>query len=257
MDIFSDIAAVLCAPGPHGGLGSVPLAALFLAGLGGGVMHCAPMCGPFVLGQVGDGLARLPAGKLCEMHRLSHAMLAPYHLGRLATYMGLGALAASAGAGLGMFIWPAGLRAALLALAALLFLGLALRGIAPSRARYFQGRDILGVAAGRALARAAGLVTGPWHVGGFRGRFLRGVLLGFLPCGMLYTVLVLAAATAHPVAGALAMLAFGLGTVPALLIVGLAGHAAGRRWGRGAAMLSPVLLVLNAALLGLLAWNLS
>jgi len=42
-----------------GGAGPT-LPGLLLAGLAGGAMHCGPMCGGFVLGQVSDRLARLP-----------------------------------------------------------------------------------------------------------------------------------------------------------------------------------------------------
>jgi len=49
------------------------------------------------------------------------------------------------------------------------------------------------------------------------------------------------------------MLAFGLGTIPALVVVGIAGQTAGQRWQRGMAMIAPVVLLANAALLLLLA----
>jgi hypothetical protein len=49
------------------------------------------------------------------------------------------------------------------------------------------------------------------------------------------------------------MLAFGLGTMPALVTVGIAGQAAGRRWQRGVATAAPVVMLLNAALLAVLA----
>ena len=49
------------------------------------------------------------------------------------------------------------------------------------------------------------------------------------------------------------MLAFGLGTVPALVAVGIAGQAAGRRWQRGVAAAAPAVMLLNAALLAALA----
>jgi sulfite exporter TauE/SafE len=45
------------------------------------------------------------------------------------------------------------------------------------------------------------------------------------------------------------MLAFGLGTAPTLLVVGIAGQLAGQRWRRRVAAWSPVLLAVNAALL--------
>src|SRR4051794_25197968 len=86
-----DHLATLCGPAAaRGGL----LAGLFAAGLAGSLLHCAPMCGGFVLGQVADRMARLPACRMCEWQRLSAAALLPYHLGRLTTYGLLGALAA-------------------------------------------------------------------------------------------------------------------------------------------------------------------
>ena len=53
--------------------------------------------------------------------------------------------------------------------------------------------------------------------------------------------------------GALAMAAFGLGTVPSLVAVGIAGQAAGRRWQRAVAWAAPAVMLLNAGLLALLA----
>jgi sulfite exporter TauE/SafE len=49
------------------------------------------------------------------------------------------------------------------------------------------------------------------------------------------------------------MLAFGLGTMPALIVVGVAGQAAGWRWHRKFAAAAPAVLLLNAALLAALA----
>jgi sulfite exporter TauE/SafE len=49
------------------------------------------------------------------------------------------------------------------------------------------------------------------------GRILLGVCWGFIPCGLVYSVLMTAASTANPLGGALTMLAFGAGTLPAML----------------------------------------
>ena len=49
-----------------------------------------------------------------------------------------------------------------------------------------------------------------------------GVLWRWLPCGLVYSVLVAAVATGSPVQGGLLMLAFGLGTLPTLLAMGMA-----------------------------------
>src|ERR1700722_7004922 len=95
------------------------LIGLFVAGAAGSTMHCVPMCGGFVLGQVAEGMARLPATRLCEWQRVRRGALLPYHLGRLTTYAGLGALGATA---MGRLPWFGALSGGLLLLGAALFL---------------------------------------------------------------------------------------------------------------------------------------
>ena len=103
----------------------------------------------------------------------------------------------------------------------------------------------------------ARLPAGPAPSLGWRGApsggYPLGIVLGFLPCGFLYAALATTAASGNPLLGALGMLAFGLGTVPALVAVGIAGQAAGRRWQRGVAAAAPAVMLLNAALLTVLA----
>jgi sulfite exporter TauE/SafE len=79
-----------------------------------------------------------------------------------------------------------------------------------------------------------------------------GLALGFLPCGILYAALAAAAATGSPLYGALAMFCFGLGTIPALVAVGLLGASAGHRFSRSVAAWTPAVLVFNAGLLTVL-----
>ncbi len=54
-----------------------------------------------------------------------------------------------------------------------------------------------------------------------------GLLFGFLPCGFLYAMILTAGQSADPLKGGLIMLAFGLGTLPALFLVGSAAHLIG------------------------------
>jgi len=59
--------------------------------------------------------------------------------------------------------------------------------------------------------------------------FLLGTLWGWMPCGLVYSVLVTALAAGRADSGALVMLAFGLGTLPNLLLIGLFWESL-RRW---------------------------
>lgn len=245
----------LCGPGAIAGSGPALPLGLLLAGAAGSVLHCAPMCGPFVLGQVSDRLARIPAALLCEQARLSSALLLPYHAGRLTTYAALGALAAASGAAAGGGSWFGVVPGLLLLTGALLFL---VHGLARLRHGWWPagpGRlpPVLNRAPGfwvRGVRRLTAAVDRRRPGGGF----LLGVALGFLPCGLLYAAIAAAAAAGTAIAGALAMVAFGCGTVPGLVAVGVAGQAAGRAWQRGVAMAAPLILLANAALLGAMAW---
>jgi hypothetical protein len=59
------------------------------------------------------------------------------------------------------------------------------------------------------------------------GRLGLGVCWGFLPCGLVYTVLMTAASTASVTSGALTMFAFGAGTLPSMVGLTLAAPALG------------------------------
>jgi sulfite exporter TauE/SafE len=230
-------------------LGGGLVAGLFLAGAAGSVMHCAPMCGGFVLGQVADRMARLPAARLCERQRIGAGLLLPYHCGRLTTYAALGALVGLAGAGIAQLPAVGFLSAGLLLLAAVLFACHALRRLVPALRHVLPAAD----RAPAGWVRLVGRLTGRLDRTGWEGGYLLGVALGFLPCGFLYAALAAAAASASAPGGAVAMLAFGLGTVPALVVVGIAGQTAGQRWQRGMAVIAPLVMLANAALLLLLA----
>lgn len=219
------------------------LLSLFLAGLLGSASHCVGMCGPFVLGQVVARLESRPALDMRERDRAMGALLIPYHLGRMTTYTMLGAAAGGFAGGL---IEVSGLRwlsATLLIAAAIAFLGYALArlGVAVP----WSPATAEGVLARWVSRLARPLFDRPV---GIRGYAL-GLALGFLPCGLLYGALAAAASSGGTLAGAIAMACFTLGTVPALVAVGFAGHVAGRQWRHATARVVPVLLLVNAGLL--------
>jgi hypothetical protein len=59
---------------------------------------------------------------------------------------------------------------------------------------------------------------------------LLGALNGLLPCGLVYSALLLAATAGGPLAGGAGMAVFGLSTVPALFVVGVGAGALSTRW---------------------------
>jgi sulfite exporter TauE/SafE len=236
MELMSELTA-LCGRGLLG-LSSLPAGlplSLFLAGLAGSLVHCVGMCGPFVLTQVMADADRPRPGAYGEWRRLGGAGLAPYHLGRLTTYTALGAVAGAATALFASTTGFAWLSGTMLALAAVLMvlqaLGLALGATAP-------------------LAGVLAHLTAPLSAShGPAARYALGLVLGLLPCGLLYGALAAAAGTASALGGAMAMAAFALGTVPALIAVGWAGLIVRRRLRGVTRWIATPLLLANAVLL--------
>jgi sulfite exporter TauE/SafE len=183
-------------------------------------LHCVQMCGPIVI-SYSVSLARYGVFKREMM--LAHLC---YNGGRIVTYATLGALAGAAGSGIGMLGKLSGLAQAarLLSGAAMIVTGILLLRVLPRKVLVQVERR--GVTAlfsrsiGRLLVSSRAL-----------GKFGLGLLLGFLPCGLVYGALLKAVETARPLAGALTMVAFGMGTAMALLGVGLASSVAGLRMG--------------------------
>lgn len=244
-----------------------PLAtAMFTTGLLGGLSHCVGMCGPFVLAQVGaNGAApAIPAGPAVALGappvmltRLRGAMLLPYHLGRITTYAFLGGIAAATS---GSAVRATGfhwLLVAALAVAMLLFLRQAVLGMAEWLPPRWRPRASATALAGG--SRLGALLATPLRPlmaqpTGINGLAL-GMALGFLPCGLVYAALASAMGMGDPLTGIIMMAGFGLGTMPALILVGLLGSAAGR-WRRLARLALPPLMLLNAVLVGRMALHL-
>ena len=240
MDSLANCLHDLTALGP-GGVPAV-MAALFLAGLAGGATHCAGMCGPFVIAQAAAVADRAAAGGM--LTRLAGAALAPYHLGRM---LGYGLLGAAAGGLAGVVALGSGFRvllAVLLALAALLMLAQASARVAALLPRLPAPRLPAGLA-----PRLGALLAAPT---GLRGVAL-GLMLSALPCGLLYGALAGAAATGSALGGAIAMMAFAGGTVPALVGVALLGRFFGRRAGPGMRAAGAALFALNGVMLAAMA----
>lgn len=199
------------------------LGGALLAGLVG-APHCLGMCG---------GLATAA----CD--RPSSSAL--YHIGRLGTYAALGALAGGAGRALPGPAWvPLVVAGVFLAVFAAKLAGWSPRLPAPAR-------DLLGRASALSAVGARALRRpGPW------GRLLFGAVNGLLPCGLVWAALSMPVASGSAGAGALTMIAFGLGTVPVLAAATVGLRRATARSPRGRLALGLTVFALG---LGALAWR--
>ena len=244
MDVYTNLAAL-------------SLWGAFLLGLTGGFGHCLAMCGPFVAaasmadgsascatGAVDGGGARLSGaragsaavdgvpGSARAAGRRSGRFQLAYHSGRLTTYVALGALLGLLGeAGvLSSLAGPASPVSItrflkLSAGAVMIVMGVVLF-VAWARGRQAKLPEPMAALAampwfGRTVSRLA--------ASGGRWGFPLGALMGLLPCAPLLPVEIAALATGNPLFGALTMLAFGIGTVPALAGFGAASGLLGAR----------------------------
>lgn len=181
------------------------LFSLFVAGLLGGG-HCLGMCGGIVT-------ALSPQhGK----HQANWLLLAGYNTGRIASYVLIGALAG----GISGFALSGGHLAKvqqLLYIAAnliLILMGLYLAGLSGLLTRI--------EAIGRPLwRRLQPLSRRLLPIRTLPQALAVGALWGWLPCGLVYSASLSALASASASHGALLMLAFALGTLPNLLLMGV------------------------------------
>lgn len=193
---------------------SLGFLAAFLIGLTGGV-HCFGMCGGIV-GALTLGLP--PARDRPLLARLPY--LLAYNGGRIASYVTAGALAGGVGAWAAHLVSVHRAQLGLQAVAGvfMVLLGLYLGGWWPVLGHLERAGGVLwrrieplgrGLLPVRTPAQALGI----------------GLVWGWLPCGLVYSVLVWAIGSGGATEGGLLLLGFGLGTMPALLAMGTAAAA--------------------------------
>jgi len=206
--------------------------ALFLIGLLGGT-HCIGMCGGIVGAlSMGSGSRQL--------------LQLAYNFGRIVSYGAAGAIAGALGGA-----------------------GLALSGQLPLRIALFVAANLMLVALGlylmgvtRALAFSERLGQRLWRrLQPLSKRFLPartvaqafplGLLWGWLPCGLVYSALVTALTSGSAVRGAGLMLAFGVGTLPNLLLAGLLATRLNEYAAKPVVRITAGMLVLSFGLWGL------
>jgi len=176
---------------------SMSVFAMFMIGLLGSG-HCVGMCG-----GIATGLGFAAQGKR------SFVLITGYNLGRIFSYAFAGLLVASLG------YWGS----QYLALGPILriFAGIILVLMGFYLAGWWRILVYLEKAGARLWRLIQPLGKKLLPVKTFSHALALGMLWGWLPCGLVYTALAYAATSASPFAGAAMMLAFGLGTAPAMI----------------------------------------
>lgn len=188
-------------------MGTLSITALTLGLLGG--VHCLGMCGGLLSAVT---LAR-PDNRLSAQFG--------YNLGRVSSYALAGAFAGAAGS-LGQIagsLLPAQTMLLVLANAAVILLGLSLAGRGSMTAALESAGSLFWGAIRK--AQAGVLPSGDARFGWARALAL-GAVWGWVPCGLVYSALALALVSGDALRGAGVMLAFGAGTLPSLMVAGLA-----------------------------------
>lgn len=192
------------------------LISAFVVGLLGGV-HCIGMCGGIVAALSLSGVT-VPGSQSVGQDRLTHplALLLSYNVGRIASYTLAGALFGGIG-------WLAtsilSIRNAQLVLQ--IGAGLFMCALGLYLAGWWRGLVHVEKLGARLWRHIEPLGRRLLPVSRPRQALLVGVLWGWLPCGLVYSVLIWSIAAGSASQGALLMLSFGLGTLPNLLLMGL------------------------------------
>ncbi len=205
----------------------VEIALMFLMGLTGGFGHCIGMCGGFVLTysvQLPKPVGRMKVLKLMIPHLL-------YSLGRTITYAFLGGVLGLLGQTLNFFHIQGWLQ--IVAGFLMIIIGLELIGWFPSFSR--PGLKIFNPfqTLFRSLVKDIS----------YTNTFVIGLLLGFLPCGLVYAAIAQALSFGSIPLSMAVMFAFGLGTIPALLLVGVGANVITSRFKRQLFTVSAILVI--------------
>jgi sulfite exporter TauE/SafE len=170
-----------------------------------GSMHCIGMCGGFV--------AMYSLKKPVIRPTLSSHIL--YNLGRITTYSLLGGILGYIGSFVAYIGEYRGIPGASLLIAGslMVLMGLNIAGVLGKRGLFEETGITRNATFRRSIHRIFALES-MWST------FLFGLLLGFLPCGLLYPIFMNAAASGGFISGMLIMAVFGFSTVPAMMSFG-------------------------------------
>lgn len=193
-----------------------------------GSLHCVGMCGPLISMMPYDRTSRI---KFITTKALNH-------LGRITTYVLLGIIFGL----MGKAIVVAGFQQWLSIVSGVLILSMVFW---PKQWLKFTPKSKIFGFTSWVKAKFSSLLKSrePSTL------YFLGLINGLLPCGLLYMALAASISTGSATNGALFMLMFGFGTVPALVLIGIFASTLKQRFAKSFMKVSRVLLVMTAFLL--------
>jgi uncharacterized protein len=186
----------------------ISLGAAFVAGVLGSV-HCFAMCGALA------GALGLRARQVGATPQRTFCLALSSQLGRIASYVFIGAAVGGAGAWLTTVMSWVHAAATLRVLAGAVLLAMAIR--VAFNINFFAGLERVGARLWSKLGANRLALTGGGRQPGLAQSLLMGLAWGWLPCGLVYSMALYAALSGSVLQGALIMLAFGAGTLPSML----------------------------------------
>lgn len=194
-----------------------------------GSLHCVGMCGPIAIA--------LPYKKENKLVMVASGLL--YNLGRVTTYSLLGFFIGIIGKG----VFLAGYQQTLSIGLGIMMLIIAIFSI-PVESKITSLSFIKKPYSKLKILLGKFLTQNSW-----KSLYITGILNGFLPCGLVYLAIIGAVSMASVEQGVAYMALFGLGTIPLMLLVSIAGSMASIRFRNIIKKLYPVFMVLFASLL--------
>lgn len=236
---------------------------LFITGLSGSFAHCIGMCGPIALGQMSIRIMEIPNKKLNEWNKIKCAASLPYYFGKAITYSILAIIALKISNTFQQFSFFKYTGVFLMVVVAIFFLktsllvffgfpiylldksigikkrilNIKLINFIVGKTKYLYRRLL------NLLTRLRLKQTG-WQ------GWLFGLILGMIPCGLVYSSIVLVLSNTDRIwVAAFGMFFFGLGTIPGLFIVSYFGQQILVRWSKTYTVVYSINMLFNAYLL--------
>lgn len=173
--------------------------------------HCAGMCGGLQIAILSGGNREQVIRSKADAHW--HVLL--LNVGRIATYVGLGVGLTLLSYNIVMQLDIDRISGFLRNTMALIIILIGVQ-IMFSKRRPFQSLERIGSFVWKPASR---LIS--HHNSRKASSFISGIAWGFLPCGLVYSVLLVSVASADVMSSATVLFGFGLGTLPALVLTGL------------------------------------